>query len=485
MALVLFNSLSGSKQPFRPLSPPEVRMYCCGVTPYDYCHLGHARSYVVWDVLRRYLRWLGYSVYYVQNFTDVDDKILNRAKTEGIPPQQLAERHIQAYFEDFEPLNLLPADAYPRVSQSIEAILEFVQGLLDRGHAYVSQGSIYFSVKTFPDYGKLSKSDCELMQVGAGGRVSESETLQKADPRDFALWKAADPEEVGWPSPWGWGRPGWHIECSAMIRRGLGTTIDIHGGGSDLVFPHHENEIAQSEALTGQPLARFWMHNGMVTVNGRKMSKSLGNYKILRELWKQGLDPMALRLWVLQAHYRKPLDFSEAALTTAGHSWQTLRTALQIGLRFCREDTLSASQEPSAPLLNQQLAQDFQAALDDDLNTPAALSILFPLAKQVHALAHQVQHLKEERKLVAQLKQQGLTLVHLAQVLGFKVEAPSPSQKNSQVSIQELVQQRQAARQSQNFAEADRIRQLLEQQGVSVVDHPSGQTSWHRTADLE
>lgn len=445
-------------------------MYCCGVTPYDYCHLGHARSYLVWDALRRYLQWLGYQVNYVQNFTDVDDKILNRAQAEGIPPQQLAEQYIQAYFEDFQPLKLLPATRYPRVTQSIEAILEFIQDLLDRGHAYIRQGSVYFSVSTFPEYGKLSKRDPQLLQAGASGRVAASEALQKEDPRDFALWKAADPEEMGWPSRWGWGRPGWHIECSAMIRRELGITIDIHGGGSDLVFPHHENEIAQSEALTGQPLARFWLHNGMVTFNGQKMSKSLGNSKTLRELWQEGVDPMAVRLWVLQAHYRKPLDFSAAALKTAEQSWQTLQRALQVAWQVCPE-------AGSSPRLDPGVVQAFQTALEDDFNTPAALSVLFPLAKQVYALAHSVPHPAGD-----QLQQQAATLVQLAQVLGLTVEAPCPPEDSSEKVIQALVQQRQKARQDGNFAEADRIRQLLQQQGIALVDHANGQTSWYRIA---
>lgn len=329
MSLTLYNTLTKRKQPFTPIHPGRVTMYCCGVTVYDDCHLGHARSYLGWDVLRRYLRWRGYAVHYVQNFTDIDDKILNRASAAGTTMAAVSERYIQRYFEDMHRLNVMDADEYPKVTEHVEAIHELIGQLEAKGYAYAAGGDVYYRVEQFADYGQLSGRSLETMRAGASGR--NLATTAKTNPADFALWKGAKPDEPAWDSPWGPGRPGWHIECSAMIRARLGATIDIHGGGGDLVFPHHENEIAQSQAANGRPLANYWLHNGIVTVNGEKMSKSLGNFTTIRDLldgvwagYPQPVDPVAVRLFVLQGHYRKPLDFTKDEIAAAINSWQTL-----------------------------------------------------------------------------------------------------------------------------------------------------------------
>jgi len=342
MTLTIYNTLTRRQEPLETVEPGKVKMYCCGVTVYDYCHLGHARSYIVWDTIRRYLIWRGFGVKYIQNFTDIDDKILNRAKEQGLTMAEVSNRFIDAYFADIRRLNVLDADEYPRVTEHIPEIHQLIQILEEKGLAYAVGGDVYYRVERFPSYGKLSGRELEQMQAGASGRVdAEDSEPKKQHPFDFALWKAAKPGEPAWDSPWGAGRPGWHIECSAMIRSKLGATIDIHGGGGDLIFPHHENEIAQSEAAMNQPLARYWTHNGMVMVNGQKMSKSLGNFITIRELldgvgsWKEDpVNPMAVRLFVLQAHYRKPLDFTEEAIATAENSWKTLKEGLLFGYQY-------------------------------------------------------------------------------------------------------------------------------------------------------
>ena len=332
MTLNLYNTLTRSKEPFEPLEPGKVRMYYCGVTVYDYCHLGHARACIVWDAVRRYLQWRGYDVRFVQNFTDIDDKILNRAREENSSMEEVAERYIQAYFEDMKRLNVKDADEYPRATHTLDGIKRLIHDLENKGFAYPAEGDVYYAVRKFPEYGKLSGRKLEDLQAGASGRVEvEEEDTKKQNPFDFALWKGAKEGEPAWESNWGSGRPGWHIECSAMVRDRLGETIDIHAGGADLIFPHHENEIAQSEAVTGKPLATFWLHNGMVTVNGEKMSKSLGNFITIRELLERQTEPMAMRLFVLTAQYRKPIDFSEDAIAGATNGWNTLKEGLLFG----------------------------------------------------------------------------------------------------------------------------------------------------------
>jgi cysteinyl-tRNA synthetase len=336
MSISIYNTLTSKKEAFKSLLPQQVSIYCCGVTAYDFCHLGHARSYVVWDTVRRYLEWRGYEVNYVQNFTDIDDKILKRAQTEGLTMAEISAKYIDAYFADLARLNVRPASNYPRATAHIPQIVELIAELEKKGLAYAVAGDVYYRVRRFEGYGKLSGRKLDDMQAGAGGRVAvtNAEDAIKEDPCDFALWKSAKAGEPSWDSPWGKGRPGWHIECSAMIRSTLGQTIDIHCGGSDLVFPHHENEIAQSEGAHNHPLARYWMHNGMVNVDGEKMSKSLGNFTTIRDLLDRPIDPMVIRLFILTAQYRKPMDFTTEALTSNERSWQTIKDGLLFGQKF-------------------------------------------------------------------------------------------------------------------------------------------------------
>lgn len=484
MSLTLYNTLTRRKEPFIPIHPDRVTMYCCGVTVYDDCHLGHARSYMVWDVVRRYLQWRGYTVRYVQNFTDIDDKILKRAQAEGSTMQEVSDRYIAAYFRDIRRLNILDADEYPRVTEHIPAIHDLIQALVEKGYAYAVDGDVYYNVRQFAEYGKLSGRQLEQMQAGAGGRVDPNDPeFKKQYPFDFALWKAAKPGEPAWESPWGAGRPGWHIECSAMIRARLGDAIDIHGGGGDLVFPHHENEIAQSEALTGQPLARYWLHNGMVTVNGEKMSKSLGNFTTIRDIlegnwsdYPRPVDPMVIRLFVLQAHYRKPLDFTKDAIIAAENGWQTLKEILALDWQRLN----LSSQMPIPGELDAESVNRFQTAMDDDLNTAAGLAVLFELAKALKREFNLRCYQGTPELTDMQVHQRSQTLAHLAQILGLEVQSESIPEPGIDVAwVEALLQQRQQARQEKRYAESDRIRNELQAVGITLIDQPNGQSRWH------
>jgi len=493
MTLTLYNTLTRRKEPFEPLSPGKVKMYVCGITAYNYFHVGNARFFVVFDVVRRYLMWQGYAVRYVQNFTDIDDKILKRAIDEGTTMEAIAERYIAAYFEDADRLNLLRADEYPRATHSIDGIQRLIHELEQRHYAYAADGDVYYAVHQFADYGKLSGRKLEDMQAGASGRMDGAEEAdKKKDPADFALWKAAKPGEPFWESPWGNGRPGWHIECSAMVRDVLGESIDIHAGGNDLIFPHHENEIAQSEAVTGKPLARYWLHNGFVNMDGEKMSKSLGNFRLTRDVLDQ-YDPMAFRLFVLQAHYRKPIDFTAEALEAAESGWQTIREAIQSEVQFTK---LPGWSEGGAIALNQAMLDRFNAAMDDDFNTPVALSVLFELAKELRREANQIVHQGKPDLPVDQLRQQWETLVQLSAVLGLEMKHENVTLAGvvdqaqilkgtltvspSDAEIEDMIQQRQAARKAKHWAEGDRIRNELQAQGITLIDQKDGETRWHR-----
>jgi cysteinyl-tRNA synthetase len=494
MSLTLYNSLTRRKEPFQPLEPGKVKMYCCGVTVYNYCHLGHARSYINWDTIRRYLMWRGFAVRYVQNFTDIDDKILNRAREEGSTMEAVAERYTQAYFEDMARLNILEADEYPRATHTLDGIKRLIHELEQQGVAYAANGDVYYSVRSFPSYGKLSGRKLEDMQAGASGRVeADPDAPKKKDPFDFALWKAAKPGEPAWDSPWGSGRPGWHIECSAMVRDRLGDTIDIHMGGADLVFPHHENEIAQSEAVTGHPLAHYWMHNGMVNVDGEKMSKSLGNFTTIRELLDRpnAPHPMAVRLFVLQAHYRKPLDFTGEAIAAAANSWHTLREGLAFG--YHHGEALGWADrshpefgDPAAMRIpaDSDSVNRFRAAMDDDFNTPGGLAVLFELAKDLQKEGNRLTHTGQTLADSTTLRQQWQTLVCLAQVLGLELK---PTDLEAQTAdglrdeeIAAFIQQRAEAKKAKDFATADRLRNELSAQGITLIDKPGGVTEWVR-----
>ncbi len=504
MTLVVYNTLTRRKEVFQPLSSgntaaggekPLVRMYVCGVTVYDLCHLGHARTYVVWDTVRRYLEWRGYRVKYVQNFTDVDDKILKRALERGESMQAVAEHFIAEYFRDMDRLNIKRADLYPRATQSLQAMFELIQSLELKGFAYrvrdpfapqagIPAYDVYYAVRKFPDYGQLSGRKLEELEAGASGRVGE-EGAGKRDPFDFALWKAAPPSEPGFESPWGWGRPGWHIECSAMVRENLGDHIDIHAGGADLIFPHHENELAQSEPITGKPLAKYWLHNGFVNVNGQKMSKSLGNFTTLRQALAV-YHPMALRLFLLQTHYRSPIDLTEAAMEAASRGWETL----QKGIHCAQQLGQGGSPDSEA-------MRAFQTAMDDDFGTPGALALAFELAKELireHNLLTHQGHTHLEPQV---LRQKGAALLEILATLGFCWPQPATAQGSEKAvtngelalaelspleekQIEELVAQRTAARKAKNFAEADRIREQLKALGITLIDQKDGTTRWLR-----
>jgi len=480
MTPTLYNTLSRRQEPFTTVEPGKVKMYYCGVTVYDYCHLGHARACIIWDVVRRYLQFIGYEVYYIQNFTDIDDKILKRAREENSSMTVVAERFIQAYFEDMGRLGIKEADEYPRATHTMNGIQRLIHELEHKGFAYPADGDVYYSVRNFPEYGKLSGRKLEDMQVGASERVNleDQEYQKKKDPYDFALWKAAKPGEPAWESPWGKGRPGWHIECSAMVRDRLGDTIDIHAGGADLIFPHHENEIAQSEAVTGKPLSRYWLHNGMVKVDGEKMSKSLGNFITIRQLLDRGVDPMAVRLFVLMAQYRKPIDFTDEALTAATNGWHTLREGLLFGHQHGRElgwDTSSA--------VETSRFERFVEAVNDDFNFPGGLAIIFELAKDLVREGNILVHEGKTKTPATELFQQWHTLVTLAGVFGLEAKNPADTPADhglSDAEIEDLIQQRQTARKAKNFTEGDRIRDQLLAQGITLIDSREG-TRWHRS----
>jgi cysteinyl-tRNA synthetase len=478
MTLTLYNTLTRREDPFEPLEPGKVRMYCCGITVYDYCHLGHARTCIVWDVVRRYLEWRGYDVRYIQNFTDIDDKILNRARQEGTSMEEVSERFIGAYFEDMERLGVGQADAYPRATHTLDGIKRLVYELEQKGYAYPAEGDVYYSVRRFSEYGKLSGRKLEDLQAGASGRVDleDPENQKKKDAFDFALWKSAKPGEPAWESRWGKGRPGWHIECSAMVRERLGESIDIHVGGSDLIFPHHENEIAQSEAVTGKPLARYWMHNGMVMVDGKKMSKSLGNFTTIRELLDR-YEPMVVRLFILNTHYRNPVDFTDEALESATNGWHTLKEGLLFGSRYGKQ--LGWQQDSS---ISNSLAQRFGDAIDKDFNFTSGLAVLFEVAKKLIKESNLLVHEGKTETPPQELEEMWQTLVQLAQVLGLEAEAEAQESTNglSDTEIETLIQQRAEARKAKNWAEGDRIRDELNDRGIALIDQPGGATRWHR-----
>jgi len=486
MTLSIYNTLTRRQEQFTTVEPGKVKMYCCGVTVYDYCHLGHARTSIIWDIVRSYLKFIGYDVYYIQNFTDIDDKILKRAREENSSMEIVSERYIQAYFEDMSRLGIKEADEYPRATHTMNGIVRLIHDLEHKGFAYPADGDVYYAVQNFNEYGKLSGRKLADMQAGASERVNieDAEYQKKKYPFDFALWKAAKPGEPAWESPWGKGRPGWHIECSAMVRDRLGDTIDIHAGGADLIFPHHENEIAQSEAVTGKPLANYWLHNGMVKVDGEKMSKSLGNFITIRQLLDRGIDPMAVRLFVLMAQYRKPIDFNDDGILAATNGWHTLKEGLLFGYQHGKKlewDESNLIQNLKSQIQNAEVER-FKAAVNDDFNFPGGLAIIFELAKELNREGNIIIHQGKTETPANELLQKWQTLIRLADVLGLTAQPEVENTVNNginDVDIEDLIQKRQVARKAKNFAESDQIREQLLRKGVTLIDSKEG-TRWHR-----
>ena len=463
----VYNTFSRQKEELTPARPGEVRMYVCGVTVYDLCHVGHARSAIVFDMMRRYLSFKGLRVTVVKNFTDVDDRIIRRAQDEGVSATEISERYIAAFYEDMDAIGVLRGDVEPKATEHIPEMIELIARLLAGGYAYVVDGDVYFAIRRFPQYGRLSGKNLEELLAGARVEVDE----RKQDPRDFALWKAAKPGEPAWPSPWGPGRPGWHVECSAMSLRYLGESFDIHGGGEDLIFPHHECEIAQSEAATGRPFARYWIHNAFVNLGTVKMSKSLGNTLAIRELVKRH-TPDALRLWLLGAHYRSPIEFSEDRLHEAAR-------ALERFTRLLHDAQAGRPGDRALPGLPDRLRgfrDRFEAAMDDDFNTPQALGVLFDLSRLLYERGEGARPDAGDRDVLLA----GVTeLRHLGGALGLfqggEVGSGPPAE------VERLVTERAVARGRRDWKRSDDLREAIHQLGWQVEDTPAGPRVTPRT----
>jgi len=458
MALTVFNTLTRKKQSFEPIKPGHVGIYVCGVTTYDYCHIGHARTYVAFDIVVRYLRKLGYDVKYVRNITDLDDKIIKRAAEKGEDFHQVTERFIGEMHKDFDALNLVRPDIEPRVTSHMDEIIQMIESLIENGNAYeAGNGDVLFDVSTFNDYGKLSRQDLEQLQAGARVDVDSA----KQDPLDFVLWKAAKAGEPSWSSPWGEGRPGWHIECSAMNKKHLGTTFDIHGGGSDLAFPHHENEIAQSCCANHSEYVKYWMHSGMVQVDNEKMSKSLGNFFTIRSVLEQ-YDAETVRYFLLSSHYRSQLNYTQENLDQAHSALERLYTSL-------RDITPQTADEE----LRSKYWQSFQQAMDDDLNAPEAMSVLFEVAREIN---------RNRESAPDKAAQLAHVLIELAEVMGLLQQSPEEflqGDDDDVAKIEALIAKRNQARADKDWAAADEARDELTNMGIVLEDGAEG-TRWRR-----
>lgn len=456
-----FNTLAGCKQDFQPLQRGEVRMYTCGPTVYDHAHIGNHRAYVFADLLRRWLKYRGYRVIQVMNITDVEDKIIRDSMAQGVPPNELTEKYTQAFFEDLDALSIERAEYYPRATGHVDEMVALIQRLEKKGFTYTREGSVYFSLSKFKDYGKLS--GIRVDAVKAGARV-DSDEYEKEDARDFVLWKAWKGENIKWETPLGVGRPGWHIECSAMSMKCLGETFDIHTGGADNIFPHHENEIAQSEAATGKQFVRYWIHCGYLLVNGQKMSKSLGNFFTLRDLVAKGYDPLDIRFVLARSHYRAPLDFREDEVKAAKAARMRLRD-----FRRRMEGTESIAGKPDGPSPVKDYRDRFEDAMDDDLNSAAAVAAIFEMVADLHRRADAGQlspcHAGEAVKL----------LEDADRVFGVFGE----EEADLEADVLALIKEREEARQRKDYARADAIRDDLQKRGIILEDTPAG-TVWKR-----
>ena len=457
----IYNTLTRKKEEFVPIEEGTAKIYVCGPTVYNYFHIGNARPFVVFDTLRKYLQYRGYKVKFVQNFTDVDDKIINRAREEHLTAKEVSEKYIEEYYKDAAALNVTKADVHPRVSEHIPEIIEFVQTLIDKGYAYEVNGDVYFSTRKFNGYGKLSGQNIEDLESGARIAVGEI----KEDPLDFALWKAQKEEdEIAWDCPWGKGRPGWHIECSAMSKKHLGDTIDIHAGGQDLQFPHHENEIAQSECCNGVPFANYWMHNGYITIDNEKMSKSKGNFFTVRDILKE-YDGEVMRFFLLSGHYRNPINFSDSLMEQAKAGLGRMRNAketLKHLIATGNGEMTDAEKEALAGY--DKYRQEFISAMDDDLNTADAISAIFELITVINTAVRDGASREFAEKSLD-------TLMELASIVGLLQQ---DADKAVDDDIQALVDERQEARKAKNFARADEIRDMLKARGITLKDTPQG-----------
>lgn len=464
MAIKIYNTATRKKETFVPIEEGKVKMYVCGPTVYNYIHIGNARPAIVFDTVRRYLDYRGYDVQFVSNFTDVDDKLIRAAKELGEDVPTISERFIKAYFEDVSALGCKKADAHPTVMENMDAIIEFISALIEKGFAYESEGDVYYRTRKFEGYGKLSHQSIDELRVGARIEIGE----KKQDALDFALWKAAKDDEISWESPWGKGRPGWHIECSAMVKKYLGDTIDIHAGGQDLAFPHHENEIAQSEALTGKTFANYWMHNGYINIENEKMSKSLGNFVLVHDIIQKH-DPQVLRFFMLSVHYRHPINYSEEVLENVKASLDRLRTSYQnLKHRLQVSDGLTENNDIWLEKLN-GLHEQFIKEMDDDFNTANAISILFELSKQAN---YYLMEKNTDKEVIDAFLEKFNTLFS---VLGLSLEEAGLLDEE----IEGLIQQRIQARKDRNFGLSDEIRDRLKNMNIILEDTPQG-TRWKR-----
>lgn len=467
----IYNTLSREKETFIPLKEGQVTMYVCGPTVYNYIHIGNARSTIAFDTIRRYLEYRGYQVNYVSNFTDVDDKIIKAANELGITAPEVADRFIKAFEEDTKALNVQPATNHPRVMDHMEDIRVFIQTLISKGFAYESNGDVYYRTRKFTDYGQLSDQSIDELEIGASQRTG-AEQQQKEDPLDFALWKKAKPGEISWESPWGEGRPGWHIECSVMATKHLGETIDIHGGGQDLEFPHHENEIAQSEAKTGKKFANYWMHNGYVTIgeDDQKMSKSLGNFITVHEMIQE-VDPQVLRFFMATTQYRRPIRYSEATMKEAATNLQRLKNTFD-NLNFRFENAVEAQSEDESLVSElEQLETRFIKEMDDDFNAANGITVVYELAKWVNT------YLKQPTVSKTILSKSEALFTQWLSIFGILFTTAEMLDEE----IEQLIEERIQARKNRDFARSDEIRDQLKEKGILLDDTPQG-TRWRREA---
>lgn len=467
--LKVFNTMTRQKETFEPITPGVVNMYVCGPTVYNYIHIGNARSAIAFDTIRRYFEYRGYQVKYVSNFTDVDDKMINEANKEGITVPELGDRFIAAFKEDTAALNIEPATVNPRATEHINEIIEFVQDLIDKDYAYPVDGDVYYRAHKFSHYGELAHLNLDDLEEGASQHTNDEETARKEDPVDFALWKGAKPGEISWPSPWGAGRPGWHIECSVMSTHYLGETFDIHGGGEDLIFPHHQNEIAQSEAKTGKTFVHYWLHNGFVTIgdDNEKMSKSLGNFVTVHDILKT-VDPQTLRFFMSTTQYRRPIQYTQQNLDTAERNLERLQTAYDnMGYRL---KDAEAGNDPKVEQETRQIVADYIDAMDDDFNVQNGIAKVHELARLGNVYAERPVVFAGTLDFIRQ------TLSDLLSVFGIKFAAAATLDDDR---IQALIDERLAARKSRDFLRSDEIREQLKRQGIILEDTPQG-TRWRK-----